>query len=208
MEENREQEKMKRIRDLNTAMRQKRSNLLQAARYLFIEKGFHNTSIDAIVNAAQVAKGTFYLYFEDKQDILNEIVYEINRAILLNAFNRAKEFQTDDALDRFLFMIDTIINHFVENPDELTLVHKNFSWPLIKERIIATEEDKELAGALNDLAKTYRTQGTGDEEITNIIYAIVEMCGSLCYSCIVKQQPTDIGSMKPTMYKMIRKILA
>ncbi|MFA0815706.1 MAG: TetR/AcrR family transcriptional regulator [Anaerofustis sp.] len=208
MKEKNKDTDMTKIRELNAAMRQKRANLLNAARYLFIEKGFHNTSIDAIVNSAQVAKGTFYLYFKDKEDILNEIVYEINRTILLKAYNAARELHTKDKLERFIFMIDSIIDHFIKNPDELVLVHRNFSWPLIKERIFATQEDADLSEALNWLVENYRVRKTEEDEIANIIYAIVEMCGSLCYSCIIKQQPTDIFTMKPTLYKMIRRILS
>jgi hypothetical protein len=93
-------------------------------------------------------------------------------------------------------MIDSIIDHFIKNPDELVLVHRNFSWPLIKERIFATQEDADLSEALNWLVENYRVRKTEEDEIANIIYAIVEMCGSLCYSCIIKQQPTDIFTMK------------
>lgn len=44
----------------------RRDALLDAAERLFRERGFAATSVDAIVAAAGVAKGTFYLYFKSK----------------------------------------------------------------------------------------------------------------------------------------------
>lgn len=46
---------------------ERRSELLRAARDVFATKGYHNAKIDDIVQAAKVAKGTFYLYFPDKR---------------------------------------------------------------------------------------------------------------------------------------------
>jgi len=58
------------LKDLNEKMQLKRNNLMEAARYLFVEKGIANTSIDAIVRHANVAKGTFYLYFHNHMRFL------------------------------------------------------------------------------------------------------------------------------------------
>ena len=51
----------------------KRTALLDAAYHLFLEKGFAQTTIADIVDAAGVAKGTFYLYFTDKYDLRNRV---------------------------------------------------------------------------------------------------------------------------------------
>ena len=41
---------------------------------MFAKHGYHAAKIDDIVAAAGVARGTFYLYFEDKRAIFEEIV--------------------------------------------------------------------------------------------------------------------------------------
>ncbi|MBC2884459.1 helix-turn-helix transcriptional regulator [Ochrobactrum sp. CM-21-5] len=43
---------------------------MTAAEALFLEKGFAATSVDEIVRHADVAKGTFYLHFRSKDDML------------------------------------------------------------------------------------------------------------------------------------------
>ncbi len=195
------------IKELSVKMKMKRNSLIEAARNLFIEKGIHNTSIDAIVQRANVAKGTFYLYFKDKDALLSEIVYGISRTQLLKAFNETKKLKTCDFTEKFIFMIDIIIDYFLENQHELKLVRKNFSWPLMKERLTTANEDIELSDALHSLVKNKHMENYSDEEAKNIIFATIEMCGSLCFSCIINKQPTDMETMKPTLYMMIRKIL-
>ncbi len=45
------------------------SEILQAARRVFGEKGYDRATIDDIARAARVAKGTVYLYYPSKRDV-------------------------------------------------------------------------------------------------------------------------------------------
>jgi AcrR family transcriptional regulator len=49
-----------------------RARIREAANELFLKQGFDATTVDAIVAAAGVSKGTFYLYFDRKEDLLLE----------------------------------------------------------------------------------------------------------------------------------------
>ncbi|SAI39775.1 TetR family transcriptional regulator [Bordetella ansorpii] len=51
----------------------RRGELMDAALALFLDKGFDGASVDEIVNRADVAKGTFYLYFKTKDDVLQAL---------------------------------------------------------------------------------------------------------------------------------------
>lgn len=53
---------------------ERRQQILNHARDVFAKRGYHAAKIDDIVAAAGVARGTFYLYFEDKRAIFEEIV--------------------------------------------------------------------------------------------------------------------------------------
>ena len=57
--------------------------LLSAAKKKFAEKGYYATSIDDIIQEADVARGTFYLHFEGKRPIFD--------AILLKALDELNE---------------------------------------------------------------------------------------------------------------------
>ncbi|HEY1960235.1 MAG TPA: TetR/AcrR family transcriptional regulator [Polyangiaceae bacterium] len=52
----------------------RRQEILQAARDVFAKHGYHAAKVEDIVHLAGVARGTFYLYFEDKRAIFEEIV--------------------------------------------------------------------------------------------------------------------------------------
>jgi AcrR family transcriptional regulator len=53
---------------------ERRQQILAVARDVFARRGYHAAKIDDIVAAAGVARGTFYLYFQDKRTIFEEIV--------------------------------------------------------------------------------------------------------------------------------------
>ena len=53
---------------------ERRQQILSVAREVFAKRGYHAAKIEDIVAAAGVARGTFYLYFEDKRAIFEEIV--------------------------------------------------------------------------------------------------------------------------------------
>ena len=52
----------------------RRAEIARAAMKLFAQNGFEGTPIREIAAQAGIGKGTFYDYFKDKEDILNEIV--------------------------------------------------------------------------------------------------------------------------------------
>src|SRR6266849_542077 len=45
------------------------SGILEAARKVFAKRGFHEATVDDIADAAGVAKGTVYLYYQSKRDV-------------------------------------------------------------------------------------------------------------------------------------------
>lgn len=73
-----------------TEKSQKRQDILISARALFKDKGFHNTKMEDIAQAAGVGKGTLYEYFENKQDIFDEACIEYVDLIIDNINNICK----------------------------------------------------------------------------------------------------------------------
>ena len=60
----------------------RKAELLRHAEYLFAKRGYENTRMVDIADAAGVAKGLVYWYFENKETLFREIVadMEIGRA--------------------------------------------------------------------------------------------------------------------------------
>ena len=53
---------------------ERKESILSAAEELFAEKGFYVCSISDIIQKAGIARGTFYLYFDSKKSIFDELL--------------------------------------------------------------------------------------------------------------------------------------
>ncbi|GEP46634.1 TetR/AcrR family transcriptional regulator [Microbacterium saccharophilum] len=58
-----------------------RRKLLEAAEVVFAAVGYHEASIVKITERAGIGLGTFYLYFDGKQQIFEELVVDLNRRV-------------------------------------------------------------------------------------------------------------------------------
>jgi AcrR family transcriptional regulator len=66
----------------------KRTAMMQAAVRVFADKGYHAATVRDIVNEAEVAIGTFYFYFPDKETLFVHL-FEETAAFLLQAIDQA-----------------------------------------------------------------------------------------------------------------------
>ena len=59
----------------------KRERLLRAAEAEFVRKPFNEVSINRIIQAAEIPRGSFYQYFEDKKDLFRYILGGFSRRL-------------------------------------------------------------------------------------------------------------------------------
>jgi AcrR family transcriptional regulator len=60
---------------------ERREELMNAAQKLFLEHGVGPTTVEQITSGADVAKGTFYLYFSAKEDVLAALQERFGRTL-------------------------------------------------------------------------------------------------------------------------------
>ncbi len=82
------------------------AELTAAALELFVEKGFASTRLDDVAKRAGVSKGTLYLYFDSKEELLKTVVSEGYVAPIAEAeeFARAFTGSSADLLRELLMM--------------------------------------------------------------------------------------------------------
>lgn len=68
-------------RQLTSQGAERKQQLLDAAARLFAEQGYASTRVVDIVEAAGVAKGLFYWYFDNKEALFRELAEEIRRRL-------------------------------------------------------------------------------------------------------------------------------
>ncbi len=61
-----------------------KKKIFEAARKLIDERGFENVSVDAIVEAAAVSKGSFYVHFDSKDELAATLVNDYTNLADIN----------------------------------------------------------------------------------------------------------------------------
>jgi len=186
----------------------KEKDLFLSAYNLFIENGIEKTSIDDISKNAGVAKGTFYLYFSDKYDLLNKLILQKSNEIIKDALAKTNALGFKDFRERTLFFIDYIIIYLKHNISLLKLINKNISWGLYRKAIMKPEEYDDVKKVLDIFIKNLANEGMTREEAEMTLFMIIELVGSVCFTTIILKEPTDIDSIKPILFKKILAMLA
>ena len=193
---------------VDTNKKLKENSLLKTAFEFFTTKGFSKTSITDIVSKAGVAKGTFYLYFKDKYDIRNKLISHKSSQLFKNAMaDLGAELDKLSFEDKIIKVIDNIINQLNANQSLLTFISKNLSWGVFKTAITTpvSEDDVDFSTIYEKLLSE-APQGIKDPEI--MLFMIIELVSSTCYSVILYKEPCSLEKLKPYLYKSIRLIIA
>lgn len=185
----------------------KEKELFLAAYSLFLEKGIEKTSIDDIAKNAGVAKGTFYLYFNDKYDLLDKLILQKSNEIIKDALAKTNALGSEDFRERTLFFIDYIINYLEHNESLLKLINKNISWGLYRKAIMKPEAYNEVKRVLDIFINNLTNEGMQKDEAEMTLFMIIELVGSICFTTIILKEPIDIESIKPILFKKILAML-
>ena len=59
----------------------RRAQVLRHAKRIFARKGYHRTNVADIIARARIARGTFYLYFQNKKDLFEELLEQAVREL-------------------------------------------------------------------------------------------------------------------------------
>ena len=114
----------------------KKQRLLDTAFSLFSDKGIKNTSIQEIVDKANVAKGTFYLYFKDKYELQDILITTKSEKLFNDALHELRKNYIQNFADQIIFIINYVIDELKRKPLLLKFISKNLSWGVYNRSII------------------------------------------------------------------------
>lgn len=186
----------------------KKQALLDSAYDLFTSIGYHKTTILFIATKAGVAKGTFYLYFKDKEDIRDALIVKKSSELLQEALDalRAEEKEMDPA-DKLIFLTDYIITRLSRNIALLRFISKNLTWGLFMDAGKYRADDSEIIDFRDFISHVLMDDGIEPTpELELSIFTIIEMINATCYSIILEGQPVTLSEYKPYLYDTIRLI--
>ena len=186
---------------------QKRQMLLETAFHLFTSKGINETTIQDIAREAGVAKGTFYLYFKDKYDLIEKLRARKAAKLFEEAvrFSRSQEYE--NFTEQFLIIVDYIIDELTENRDLLKFIYKNLSMGGINIRLEGEEETHSPVSIFEMFEQRALEDKLNLENPKAVFFMIIELVGSTCYTSILLNVPLPIEEYKPYLYEAIKKLL-
>ena len=207
-EKERKEESTQSMSTVEGKKQEKRRALLDAAYELFLERGTAKTSVEDITSRAKVAKGTFYLYFQDKGAVMQALLGRVSYQ-LLNDACEAVERQTglESFADKMVAVIDHIIEVLRDDTLVLRFLERNFVWPGLDQIEASRDAEPLMRKLLATVMSSPEMAGRTEREIYQNITALGSMCMSVCYSSILEGKPDNIDAMKPVLYEIIRKAL-
>ncbi|MCD8335611.1 MAG: TetR/AcrR family transcriptional regulator [Clostridiales bacterium] len=183
----------------------KLERLLDATFVLFSNRGMARTSISDIAAAAGIAKGTFYLYFKDKDDIRDALVARMTQGLIREAAKGQVESDRPFA-DKLVHIVDSLLNQMQNNPLLLRFLRKNLSWSTLRDalRHEARQRGQDYMDGFYRLTANDPSQWEAPQVM---LFTLIELVGSTCYSVVVERDLVDLVTYKPYLYRTIRGIV-
>ena len=187
--------------------KQKREALLMAAFSLFTSKGINETSISDIASKANMAKGTFYLYFKDKYDIRDKLITEQARQLFDNATIELMEEELPTLEKKVLFIADRVIDKLQENKILMRFISKNLSWGVFHDMLVTGGDEMEGLSFYDAYYKLLEESGRKFRNPDLMLFMIVELINSTCHNVILYEEPVTMDELKPELNALICDIL-
>ncbi|MGP0094275.1 MAG: TetR/AcrR family transcriptional regulator [Xanthobacteraceae bacterium] len=91
-----------------------RAELIRAARVLYAARTFDSVTVDDVVNAADVAKGTFYVHFDGLDDLQSVLADDLAREF--DELLQPRRLSLDDPIERIAAGCGAFINQALHDP--------------------------------------------------------------------------------------------
>ncbi len=192
----------------NEELENKETRLLNTAFKLFTEKGVKSTSIQEIVDKADVGKGTFYLYFKDKYEIRDILIAKKSHKLFIDALHHLRKTDISTLQEQIIFIINYVIDELKKNQILLKFISKNLSWGIYSKTVKKIYEDTNADDGIYQLfLKGVEENNIKLENPDVTLFMIIELVSSTCFNSILYNEPLPIEEYKPFLYNTIRKLL-
>lgn len=187
----------------------KQQRLIDEGFKLFTTQGIKNTSIQNIVDKANMAKGTFYLYFKDKYELRDIIIMKKSEKLFNNAIDSLQKKNITNFSDQIIFIIDHVIDELSKDKLLLQFISKDLGLGVFNKTIIdmysykADQSNSLKQLFLNGVEKNHIKLDNPDVTL----FMIIELVSSTCVTCILNNEPLPMKEFKPILYKEIKKMI-
>ena len=191
------------MRLIDRKKQDKRNRLLNSAYECFTRRGMSGTTIAEICKRSGVAKGTFYLYFLDKDDIARELNRRITFDLIHSAYDYMMEHRSQHLCDNLITMADYTIDRFERDRTLIKIIKHDFIWPIREADLFAKDHEALIPGILQ-IQEYAEKRNIPIRDILSVLYCIVCMIISVCYDAIIEENPATMDEMRPVIHRIIR----
>jgi len=122
----------------------KRSDIIQAALDLIVERGFHGTSMAMVAEKADVGAGTIYHYFESKDALIKELYQELEQKVMVTLGEGDPI--SKPIKERFIHLWTVLLKYFIAHPLYFRYIEQYHNSPygvsLRRDRILSKTDDR------------------------------------------------------------------
>lgn len=183
---------------------EKRNKIIESAYHLFSSKSVSATAIDEVAKMAGVAKGTFYLYFKDKYDLLEQIITMKSADLFKDAIKQIGDNNDYDCVKKTIAVCDYIIDYLISHVEFTALLDKNFSYCF---KIFLSGSNPDYDEILYKFISAFVDYGFTEQEAKIKIYFITELIGSVCCSSILNKGPFTMDDVRDELNNSIRNLV-
>lgn len=185
--------------------KEKETRIKEEALSSFLEKGVHQTSIRDIMGRTDYGLGTFYLYFKNKEDLVEDIVLDRMTELVTQAEDQC---QGDSPIERYISFISYIIDYLIDHPVELDLIFSKLNWALYV-KVENNDRFKAAESTLKFILSKYDSllpeKYSEDEKLFSLSLTI-NIVLTTCKSALMENAVLDIDNMKTILFEMVEKI--
>ena len=186
--------------------KKKKNAIVDSAFSLFIQNGINETSIADIMKKAELAKGTFYLYFKDKYDVRDYLIRRKAAQIFDKARVALVESEIKDFEEQVIFIVDHILNQLDDNKMLLKFISKNLSWGIFTHALENMPMESGETAVLF-VRQLFQEAGRKFRNPEMLMFMIVELVNSTAHNVILYKQPVELPQLKQELYPMIRQLI-
>lgn len=165
----------------------KKKKILEAAKNEFSRVSVTEASINNIVTRANIARGSFYQYFESKEDLLLFMVNEASEEVKKMVDKKIKE--KGDIFETFIFFYDKIIKTCKDNKDK-QFYKTVFTNLRANDNIILGKAKEEIYDSL--LKNTDTSQFKNKEDLNILIDMLNAITRWTIIQTVTSNNPIDI----------------
>jgi AcrR family transcriptional regulator len=155
---------------------QRRTEILDAAKRLFVEKGYDATTIRRIAGSLGISSTALYVYFPDKNAILGEICDDTFEGLIeeLDEVRRA----SPDPLHALQECLEGYIRFGLKHPNEYELVFvtrhsEEFQWPESGDKELGEQAFQRFSGCVEAAVKAGLTCDTDTDRLAQQLWAAI-----------------------------------